>query len=346
MVADQTQGCLFIEGIDRQQRQPVLLLAQIEPCRGHDPQPVRSHSPRQRGQLGRGEQLRFGDVIEQEQRGGPLVRVRLLDGRRASLQMLQHPASQQDRIVLLGLGRCELQCSFPREVPNQRQQLCLPFRGQTPQSGGIAIGKPVGIRHRQLRLSLPPKSLHRRHDADHTMAQLFMQRTQLLMPPHKVRVLPAKIPRHPGRSPGALQPLPQTLSQLRHPSPDFFVLKLPHSAGKPRPDVGEVPAQQFIEPLRIQLFVGSGHLDKVDRGDAVGAHQLVDLPPDVLLPLPAAVLAGEVIWREADEQDLGCLQPPEDAVPPVVHVADVIFVEKDPQRLCAELAMIRQDLIA
>ena len=100
-----------------------------------------------------------------------------------------------------------------------------------------------------------------------------------------------------------------------------------------------------VEPFRVRLLAAAGDLDEVNRGDAVRAHELMHLPLEVFIPLPAARLAGEVVRRQTDEQNLGVPQSAEDAMPPIVHVFDFFGVEEDRQRLGGKPAAIGEDVI-
>lgn len=115
---------------------------------------------------------------------------------------------------------------------------------------------------------------------------------------------------------------------------------------EPRAEVGEVAAHDFLKSAGVGLLVAARHLYKVNSGNAFAAHELMDLTLDVCFPFPAAILAGEVIGRETDEQHLRFSQRAKDAEAPVVGVFDFLRVEEQPQRRGGELPVIGGDVIA
>ena len=70
VVAQEGEGGVFIERIDGEEGEAVLLRAQVEPRGDDDAQPACAHAAGQRGELRGGEEAGLGDVVEQEKGGG------------------------------------------------------------------------------------------------------------------------------------------------------------------------------------------------------------------------------------------------------------------------------------
>ena len=315
----------------------------IEPGGGDDAQPVGAG---QRGQLGRGQQRRLRDVVQNDERGGRPGGVPLARGLGAAVQLGQHRAPQQGRVVPLGVGRPIAEFRRVRQLAEQRQQLGLALRAQHPQAGGVAVRPAVTVGHRQLGLALAPQAVDGGDEADGAGGQLFMQAAQFLAPADKPGVLAAQVARHALGAARALDALPEALAQHRHPLAHVLALERHGALGKPGADVGELPARDRGQPPGVVLLPAARRLDEIDRRDAVAAHKLVDLAAEVLVPFPAAILAAEIVGREADQKNLRVAQRAQDAVPPVLHVPDGLGIEENAQRLGGKAAVVLEDVVA
>ena len=199
---------------------------------------------------------------------------------------------------------------------------------------------------RQLGLTLAAEAVDGSHEADSASGEVLVEAAQFLAAADEEGALPAEVARHALGAAGALDALPEALPQHRHAAADLLALEGGGAFGEPGPDVGEVAVGDGSEPAGIVLLAAARHFDEIDCGDAIGAHELMHLPAQILVPFPAAVVAAEIIGRETDQQDLRAPQRPEDPELPVVHVTDFEGVEEDAQRLGGEAAMVFEDVVA
>jgi hypothetical protein len=173
-----------------------------------------------------------------------------------------------------------------------------------------------------------------------------MESAKFLAPADEEGILPAEIAGRALGAAGALDAFPEAFTKLGQALADLLALEGGGALRKPGADVGEVAVSDGGEPAGVLVLGAAGHLHEINRRDAVGAHELVDLPAEILIPFPAAIRAAEVIGREADKQNLRVPQRAEDAVLPVVHVADFGNIEEDAQRLGGEPAVVVEDVVA
>ena len=289
----------------------------VEAGGGDDAQPV---GARQRGQLRGGEQAVLGDVVKDEQRSGPVGRIHGVFGNaselsgffpflaplefgllRAAFQLRQHGAAEQGGVVALGVGGTVAEFGRVGQLADERQQFLLVLRAEHPKAGGVMVGKPVGVGDSQLGLALPAEAVDGGDEADSAGGELLVESAQFLAAADEEGILPAEIAGHALGAARALDAFPEAFAELGHAFADVLVLKGGGAFGKPRPDVGEVAVRDGGEPAGVVVFAAAGHLNEINGGNAVGAHELVNLPAQILVPFPAAILAAEVIGREADE---------------------------------------------
>ncbi len=143
----------------------------------------------------------------------------------------------------------------------------------------------------------------------------------------------------------AFQAFPDRLAQHGQALAHCFFAQGRRADGEPRPEVGEIRAQDGVQPPGVVVFTAARDFDEVDGRMGVGADQLLMLPGLVFVPFPAARLALEIVGRQANEQHLRAAERSQDAVAPVVHVADFVNVEKDVERRRRILAMVGPDMI-
>ena len=340
------KGRILVQSIHGNKRKLAPDRGNAEARRGHNPKPAPARPRRQRRKLRQRQQLRLRNVVQKNQNRRLTVGVRLLHRLRALTKVLQNRLAKKHTVVLLLLGGRETQLRLERKLADQRQKLLLPLSAQRPQPPGIAVRKPVRIRHRKLRLALTANAVQRRHHSHRAHRQVFVKAPEFLVPAQKVRVLAPKVPRRGLRPARALNALPQADPERLHPLPDLLPLQRQRTLRIPGTHVREVPPLNIFQPARARLLVAARDLDEVHRRDAVRAHELMDLAAEVLVPLPAAVLAREVVGRQAHEQYLRLPQRAEDPVPPVVNVVDLVGIEEDAERLGGEALMVRRDVVA
>ena len=100
----------------------------------------------------------------------------------------------------------------------------------------------------------------------------------------------------------------------------------------PRAQIKVLALAQFGNPrgalLLEILAVPARYFDEVNRRDAVEAVQVADFVFEVFDKLPFAILALEIRRRKTREQQARFAEALKDALPPVLHPAYFLLVEK------------------
>src|SRR6266850_1640689 len=100
-----------------------------------------------------------------------------------------------------------------------------------------------------------------------------------------------------------------------------------------RDQVAPLTLAQFDQPLGNTPFhagaVKARQLDKINWGHAFAEALANGFVANVFLPFAAAVITGEVVWREHREEQARFTETLCDALLPIGHARNVVLVEED-----------------
>ena len=344
VVDDQPQGVFGVERVDLDRAELLsggVERARVEAGRGDDPQPV---GLGELAQLRRREQFEIGDVVEDQQGGGGMVRIVKASLLGAAGEFEQDPASEKIRVFFLGVVGRVAEFRHEPEFSDQGEEFLLGFRLKRPEAEPIRVGIAAGIGDGQFGFPLAAEAMNRRDQPDLADADEPVEFGEFVVSSHEIRGHRANIPRNRQGPARALDAFPNVLPKSGHLLLDGLFGHLRRAGGKPGAEVDVVFGKNRRQPLGVLVLVGLGNLDEVDRGVRVGTDQVMVLAALVFVPFPLAGFALKIVGRQAYQEHLRAPQATEDAVPPVVHVADFLFVEEDAQGGGFILAVVGEDL--